>query len=317
VVELRCAPLSLTSVVRQAVETIVPMVEQAGQQVELALPDDGCMVQADETRIVQVLTNLVNNASKFTPRGGRICVTLARSGADAVLSVRDTGIGIPPEMLERVFDMFTQVRPVLGSGTGGLGIGLTLVRRLVEQHGGSVQARSAGLGHGSEFAVRLPLNNAAAPAPGREPAPQALAARALRVLVADDNEDIASSLALLLELGGHEVRTANDGQQAWAIAQGFQPDAMVLDIAMPGLNGHQLCQQVRATPWGRRALMVASSGWGQPSDKQRSTAAGFDHHLVKPIDLATLDALLADPLRGAEPATAVRAPAAVPLRGGA
>jgi signal transduction histidine kinase/CheY-like chemotaxis protein len=317
VVELRCAPLSLTSVVRQAVEAVMPMVEQAGQQIDLALPDDECMVHADETRIVQVLTNLVNNASKFTPSGGTIRVTLARSGPDAILSVRDTGVGIPPDMLERVFDMFTQVGAAPGSSTGGLGIGLTLVRRLVEQHGGSVQAHSEGVGRGSEFAVRLPLNEAAAPAPYSVPAPPDFAARGLRILVADDNQDIANSLALLLELTGHEVRTAHDGEHAWAISQGFQPDAMVLDIAMPGLNGHQLCEQVRATAWGRRALMVASSGWGQPSDRQRSAAAGFDHHLVKPIDLATLDALLADPMRGAETAGAARAPAVVPVKGGA
>jgi signal transduction histidine kinase/CheY-like chemotaxis protein len=315
VVELRCAPLALTSVVRQAVEAVMPMVEQAGQEIVLALPDDQCMVHADDTRIVQVVTNLVNNASKFSPRGGTIRVDLTRSERQATLRVRDTGIGIPPEMVERVFDMFTQVRAAPGSSAGGLGIGLTLVRRLVEQHGGSVQAHSAGLGHGSEFTVTLPLNGAAAPTPGLEHAPPAFVARGLRILVADDNDDIARSLSLLLELSGHEVRTANDGVQAWAIAQDFQPAAMVLDIAMPGWDGHQLCRQARTTPWGRRALMVASSGWGQPADRQRSAAAGFDHHLVKPLDFAALDALLADQLRRAGPAAAL--PSAAPLKGGA
>lgn len=295
-VELRRTPLSLNEVVRQAVETAQPAIEQAGHRLSVRLPDEDCLVDADETRMVQVLSNLLNNAVKFTPRGGAIEVSLTREAGMARLAVKDTGIGLAADMLGRVFDMFTQVQRSHAHVGGGLGIGLTLVRQLVERHGGRVQAHSGGPGTGSEFCVSLPLSAATAARPTHAgPAPDAAGrgTSGLRLLVADDNRDAAASLSLLLELAGHEVRTAADGLAALALAQRFEPHAMLVDIAMPGLDGHQLCREVRATRWGRGALMVATSGWGQPDDRQRSRAAGFDHHLVKPVAYAALDKLLA------------------------
>ena len=293
IVELKREPLSLIGIVRQAVETSRPVVEQAGHRLDAHMPDCDCVVDADETRLIQVLSNLINNAAKFTPRGGNVAVSLHCEGATAVLSVRDDGIGIPADMLDRVFDMFTQVQRSHAHVGGGLGIGLTLVRQLVERHGGSVVAHSGGAGQGSEFVVRLPLAELPLPAatPSR-PAP-GLSATGLRVLVADDNADAAESLSMLLALGGNEVRTAADGTQAVEIALGFQPHAMLVDIAMPGLNGHEVCRKVREAPWGRDTLMIATSGWGQMDDRRLSAEAGFDHHLVKPVDYDTVDALLA------------------------
>ena len=234
ITELQCTPLSLIAVVRQAVETSRPAVEQAGHRLLVHLPERDCIVSADETRIIQVMTNLLNNAAKFTPRGGTVEVGLRCEGSAAVLTVRDDGIGIPHDMLERVFDMFTQVHRSHTHAGGGLGIGLTLVRQLVEQHGGRIEARSAGVGQGSEFEVRLP-SSVESPAPLRSvrPPPAGFAASGLRVLVADDNADIADSLSQLLRLAGHEVRVASSGAEAFEIAEAFQPDAMLVDIAMP------------------------------------------------------------------------------------
>ncbi|MFG6413407.1 ATP-binding protein [Roseateles sp. DC23W] len=293
-VDLRRAPLSLVEVVRQAVESCRPAVEQAGHRLVASLPAHECVVDADETRLLQVLSNLISNAAKFTPQGGRIEVSLRCEAATALLSVRDDGIGIPPDLLDAVFDMFTQVHRTHARVGDGLGIGLTLVKQLVERHGGSVVAHSDGPGTGSEFVVRLPLASQALHAlTCADAGPPALAGSGLRVLVADDNADATDSLALLLGLAGNEVRTASDGLQAWAIAQEFQPQVMLLDIAMPGMDGHEVCRRVRATSWGRDALLLASSGWGQPEVRRHSAEAGFDHHLVKPLDYDAVDALLA------------------------
>jgi signal transduction histidine kinase len=300
IVELKRAPLSLIGVVRQAVETSQMAVEQAGHRLVAHLPDRDCVVDADEMRLIQVLSNLISNAAKFTPHGGHIDVSLRCEAGAAVLSVRDDGIGIPADMLERVFDMFAQVQRSHTQVGGGLGIGLTLVRQLVERHGGSVEVCSAGAGQGSEFVVRLPLaGQAALPARPAEASPAGYAGTGLRVLVADDNADAAESLSELLALCGNEVRTAVDGVSAFAIAQVFRPQAMLVDIAMPGLNGHELCRKVREAPWGGDVLMVAASGWGQQDDRQRSMEAGFDHHLVKPVDYTAVDALLAAKARSA------------------
>ncbi|MGM9480617.1 ATP-binding protein [Roseateles sp. NT4] len=294
IVELKREPLSLIGVVRQAVEASHAGVEQSGHQLVAHLPEQDCVVDADETRLIQVLSNLINNAAKFTPQGGHIEVSLRSEAEMAVVTVRDDGIGIAPDMLERVFDMFAQVQRSHDQVGGGLGIGLTLVRQLVERHGGSVEARSAGAGQGSEFVLRLPLATHAVLQPAPAAAVQAGATgMGLRVLVADDNADAAESLSELLAMSGHEVKTAADGLAALAIAEAFQPQAMLVDIAMPGLNGHELCRRVRQTPWGREALMIAASGWGQQGDRQRSLEAGFDHHLVKPVHYAAVDELLA------------------------
>jgi len=296
IIELRRMRLPIGVVIRDAVETSRPLIEAAGHELVVDMDDDALMLDVDPTRIVQVVANLLNNAAKFTPRGGRIELRTSRDGGCAVVSVRDNGSGIPPAMLDRVFDMFTQVDRTHTQTGAGLGIGLTLVRRLAEMHGGTVEARSEGPGTGSEFIVRLPLAAAAEPpaAPGRTPAAAEPPAKRLRILVADDNVDAASILAMMMELMGHETRIANDGQTALDIAREFRPDAMVLDIAMPGLGGHEVARSIRKEPWGAAVLLIAASGWGQAGDRQQSLEAGFDHHLVKPVEFETLDQLLRD-----------------------
>jgi signal transduction histidine kinase len=293
-VELRRARMPLGEILRGAIETSRPLIDQQGHTLTVTLPPEELTVDADPTRLVQVVANLLNNAAKFTPRGGRLELGLARESADgAVISVRDNGVGIPPEMLERVFDLFTQVDRSHAQVSGGLGIGLTLVRRLVDMHGGRIEARSEGAGTGSEFRIHLPLATPAAQQPQPAPAPaEGAPAVRRRILIADDNVDAAESLAMVLELLGHETRTAHDGAQALETARAFHPDAMVVDIAMPKLSGHELARHVRAEPWGRDVLLIASSGWGQDESKRDSLAAGFDHHLVKPVEIGTLERLL-------------------------
>jgi PAS domain S-box-containing protein len=296
IVELRHTRLPLAAALRDAVETSRPLIEQCGHSWAVTLPGEELVLDADPTRIVQVFANLLNNAAKFTPRGGRIELTLARAGADhAVVTVRDNGIGIPAAKLHSVFDMFAQVDRSHAQVGGGLGIGLTIVQRLVEMHGGAVEAHSDGLGAGSEFRVHLPLAPAEPPhdaAPGGGASEHPPPASGRRVLVADDNVDAAESLSLVLQLLGHDTRTAHDGEQALAIAREYRPDAMVLDVAMPKLSGHDLARRIRAEPWGQHILLIAASGWGQEDDKQRSRDAGFDFHLVKPVESTTLDSLL-------------------------
>jgi signal transduction histidine kinase len=293
IVELRRSHLPLAVALSHAVETSRPLIEQSGHALVVMVPAEDLVLEADPTRIVQVFANLLNNAAKFTPRGGRIELSAARDGDAVVVSVRDNGLGIPGDMLDKVFDMFIQVDR--SHGGGGLGIGLTLVSRLVELHGGSVEARSEGPGAGSEFRVRLPLASRSRPpaAPGERLAPGAERTPvARRIIVVDDNVDSAQSLALMLSLVGHDVRAAHDGKQALALASGFAPEVMVLDIGMPGMDGHELARRVRAEPWGTEVLLIAASGWGQAADRQASHDAGFDHHLVKPVEFAVLEGLL-------------------------
>ena len=306
-IELRKARVPLARLLEDALETSRPVIEQAGHTLAIAAPDPALVLEVDPTRVIQVLANLLNNAAKFTPRGGHIELTSMQEGADVVVSVRDNGVGISPALLERIFEMFTQVGRTHAHTGGGLGIGLTLVRRLVEMHGGRVEARSAGPNTGSEFLVRLPLVNndrrggsfssTVALAKVEDP-PAADRGAALppvrprRILVADDNADAADSLSLLLQMAGHDTRVARDGAEALAIAREFQPDTMVLDIAMPGLDGLELARLVRAEAWGAPVLLIAASGWGQTVDQQRSREAGFDHHLVKPLAFDALQQLL-------------------------
>ncbi|MGE5640394.1 MAG: ATP-binding protein [Clostridia bacterium] len=283
----------LSSLVHGALEICGPAIHEAGHKLTLALPPDPIVLRCDPTRMVQVLCNLLSNAAKYTPAGGSIELSARRSHAGIEIVVRDDGIGIPDDMLRKVFEMFTQVERSLERAQGGLGIGLTLVKRLVELHGGSVQARSAGLGHGSEFIVRLPerAEVRGAAAPRRAEAASAAAVRQ-RILIADDNRDAADSLAVMLRVAGHEVRTAYDGQQAIAEAERFRPDLALLDIGMPRLNGYETARRIRAEAFGRGMVLIALTGWGQPEDKQRSHGAGFDHHLVKPVDPTVLERLL-------------------------
>ena len=292
-VELKVERVSLASAIATALEASRPFIEQSGHRLAVDLPGEDLAVMADPIRITQVLTNLLNNAGKFTPKGGRLELSLERDAEYAVVRVRDNGIGIRADMLERVFNMFEQVDRSYAQVSGGLGIGLALVKRLVEAQGGRVKATSGGPGLGSEFTVRMPLavaiptedstsyRDAAAPAPSAQ-----------RILIADDNEDAAKSLAFLLELDGHEIRIVMNGAQAIEVAKEFQPDVAVLDIGMPVLDGLEAARAIRALPLGPRTSLVALSGFGLRSDDERSTAAGFDRHLVKPADMDQLNRLI-------------------------
>jgi PAS domain S-box-containing protein len=291
-VELRRERIELAKVVHQAVETSRPLLEADGHELDLRVPDEPVYVDADLTRLAQVFANLLNNAAKYTEPGGRVTLSVAREGGTAVVAVRDTGVGIPAAMLPRVFDLFTQVDRSLEKRQGGLGIGLSLVKRLVELHGGTVEAHSDGPGHGSEFRVRLPLVLALAEAPTEEGLPPAAAPGRRRVLVVDDNRDAALSLAMLLRIMGNETRAAHDGVEALDVAAGFRPDVVILDIGMPRLNGYETCRRFREQPGGRAVVLVALTGWGAADDRERSREAGFDAHLVKPVDPEALEELL-------------------------
>jgi signal transduction histidine kinase len=287
--------LDLAAVVERAVETSRPLLDERRQRLEVRLPPESLWVEGDATRLAQVLANLLNNAAKYTDVGGQVWLTAEKVGAEAVLRVRDTGIGIPAAMLPHVFDLFTQVDTALDRTQGGLGIGLTLVRRLVEMHGGRVEAHSAGRGRGSEFVVRLPLRTGRAPAaaPTAATAPSLPAGRTgRRILIVDDSRDGAESLARLLRLVGHETRTAADGPQALATAADYRPEVVVCDIGLPGMNGYEVGRQLRALPGLGDVLLVALTGFGSEGDRLRSDEAGFAHHLVKPVDLAALQAVL-------------------------
>jgi len=258
------------------------------------MPNETILLDGDATRLSQVVSNLLNNAAKYTPPGGRIRLTVAMDGdSAAVLTVSDNGIGIPPAMLAQVFEIFTQVDRRLEKTTGGLGIGLSLVKGLVEMHGGTITAQSEGEGRGSEFTVRLPL--AVMPiTPKDAPSLPAVPASVPRhrILVVDDNIDAADSLGQLLELLGHEVRTAYDGETGVDTAEAFRPNVVLMDLGMPRVNGFEAARRIRQQAWGSKMALVALTGWGQSDDRQKSADAGFDHHLVKPVEAVTLMQLL-------------------------
>ncbi len=298
-VELRRATVALNDVLADAVETVRPLIEESGHQLNVLMPDDALLVDGDRTRLAQAFTNLLHNAAKYTDRGGRIELVVLVEKEQAVVTVRDTGIGIPPDRLESVFEMFSQVESALSRSRGGLGIGLSLTQRLVQMHGGSVKAHSEGLGHGSRFQVTLPLVQVKnEPAPQEQPALATGAGPVLRVLVADDNLDAASTLGALLSLLGHEVREVHDGEAAIAAAAEFDPHIVLLDIGMPKANGYEACRRIRVQPGGATRRIVAVTGWGQPEDLRRSEEAGFDRHLVKPVAVDALLPLLELPAAG-------------------
>ncbi len=285
--------LDLRRVVEMALESCAPLIARGGHRLDVNLPEDAVWVDGDPTRLAQSLSNLLNNAAKYTPDGGDVAVTLARSGERAVLSVRDSGVGLPPDMIDRVFDMFAQVSRSLERAQGGLGIGLALVKSLVGLHGGRVSAASAGPGQGCTFTIELPLaaDVAATVSSPAEVAPPAT--RPARILVVDDNDDAATSLAMLLSLSGHEVLVENGGLAGLKTADSFLPQAIFCDVGMPGMSGHEFAMRLRQDPRFADTLLVALTGWGSEDDKKRSRDAGFDEHLTKPASVDAVDALLA------------------------
>jgi PAS domain S-box-containing protein len=305
-VRLRKERVDLADVVARAVESSRPAIDERKHTLEISLPEEPILLEADAVRLAQVFLNLLTNASKYTPVGGLIRLSAEIGSADGiapprrevVVRVRDTGMGIAAELLPKVFDLFTQAERSLDRADGGLGVGLSLVRQLTELHGGTVTATSEGHGRGSEFSVRLPMAQGAAPAvPSAARTTSDVAARSFncRVLVVDDNRDSADSLALLLRLMGHDVRTAHDGRLAVEVAAAYCPQIVFLDIGLPGLNGLEVCQRLRGTRDMNKAVIVAVTGYGQDEDKRRSKEAGFDAHLIKPIDMSTLQTMMADP----------------------
>ena len=304
-IALRREAVLVDAIIARAVETARPIVDARRHELTVELPDELITVDGDKTRLVQVVGNILQNAAKFTEPGGRIRVAVLLEGNDAVIRIADSGIGIPAELIPAIFDLFTQVHDKSGGSQGGLGIGLALSRRLTEMHGGSITASSEGRGRGTTLTVRLP----AMPRQARGAAPAAAMHRPLpvvppcRILVADDNNDAAESLSLRLQMAGHDVRTASNGVEAVAVASDFQPDVVLLDLGMPGMDGFETARQIRRCDWGGRATLVAVTGWGQQRDRQRTADAGFDVHLVKPVNEVELFQVLEDASRGRRSAT--------------
>lgn len=293
---LRTQRVSLAEVIDQAMEGCLPHLERAGQELRISLPPQPLYLDADPLRLAQVFLNLLNNASKYGSPGGLIRLSAEQEGSWLVVRVIDTGIGIAPERLPDLFELFSQVDQSASGPRAGLGIGLALSRNLVEMHGGSIEARSAGLGRGTEVIVRLPLVTGTADAGPAETGPAtAVDAAGRRILIADDDADNADALAMLLRLMGHSVVLARDGLEAVEIAERERPELILLDIGMPRLDGYGACRQIREQPWGRDMEIIALTGWGQEEDRRRTAEAGFDHHLVKPVDMSKLLSLLAVP----------------------
>jgi PAS domain S-box-containing protein len=288
--QLRRAPLELSAIVRAAAHDLAGMMAAARHTLRMSVAAPPVVVDGDATRLSQVVVNLLTNAAKYTPDGGEIVLTLECEPGAAVIRVRDNGIGIPESALGAVFDMFSQLEPALDRAKGGLGIGLALVRGIVELHDGAIHAKSAGPGRGSEFVVRLPLSGGAPRAASEQgdaapPAP-------VKIMVVDDNRDAAETLAMTLALYGCDTRTAHSAGDALALAPGFAPAVALLDIGLPDMNGYELARRLRLSADGQDLMLIATTGWGQEKDRQRAFDAGFDHHLTKPIDMALLREML-------------------------
>ena len=301
--ELRRSRVPLADVVGGAVEISRPMIDAAGHELIVSLPPEPVWLDADLTRLAQVFGNLLTNSAKYTERGGRIWLTAAREGGRASVVVRDTGIGIPAYALPNIFDMFSQVDRSIERSTGGLGIGLALVKGLVEMHGGTVEAASAGQGKGSTFTVSLPVLEGRAESPPEAAVDDGrrVSGAKRRILVVDDNRDSATSMAMMLRLLGDEVRTAHDGVEAVEVAEAFRPQVVLMDVGMPNLNGYDATRRIREQPWGRSVVVVALTGWGQDGDRAQSREAGCDDHLVKPVNLRDLEKLLGELTGDGEP----------------
>jgi CheY-like chemotaxis protein/two-component sensor histidine kinase len=292
--ELKRRPVELATVIHEVLEMYQPVADRYKHNVIVDMPSESILINGDPVRLTQIFGNLLNNAYKYTQPYGRIKVTVTHSGKEVVISIKDTGIGISQEMLGYIFNTFAYQNRTLDRSMRGLGIGLMLVKQLVEMHGGSVQALSSGLNKGSEFIVKLPVmveharnDTAFMLTTTTQPRPR-------RVLVVDDNKDSADSLFMLLKIAGHEVKTAYDGLQAIAVAEQFRPEVILLDIGMPEMNGYDTCRYIRQQEWGKHIIIAALTGWGQEEDKRKSMEAGFNFHLVKPASLETLMPLLAE-----------------------
>jgi CheY-like chemotaxis protein/two-component sensor histidine kinase len=293
---LRKERVELATTVQSAVEETRRLIETSGHELTITLPPEPVFLDADPTRLAQIFSNLLNNAAKYMDQGGHIWLTAERWDGDISVSVRDTGIGIAAEHLPHIFEMFSQVTPALERSQGGLGIGLALVRGLVELHGGTIEARSSGPAMGSDFIVRLPIVDLPSVPQGQEPegiADKSQAEPRRRILVVDDNADTANSLAMVLRRMGHDILTAHDGLEAVHAAAAFRPEVILLDIGLPKMNGYDVAKQIRQQPWDKKVAIIAVSGWGQEEDKRRALEAGFDHHLTKPVEPAALGRLLA------------------------
>jgi PAS domain S-box-containing protein len=293
-IELKKQPLDASLAISGAVESVRPMIEARGQQLDLSL-GAGLRVEADPTRLEQILVNLLSNAAKYTEPGGKIWLTVRNEGKEVRFTVRDTGAGIPPERVPEMFELFAQGDRSLARAEGGLGIGLTLVKRLAEMHGGGVSAKSAGLGCGSEFTVQLPAATKPIPAEPADAAEAKPQPGGSRILIIDDNADSTHSLSRLLRLLGHDVAAAHSGPEGLEIARSFRPRFVLLDIGLPGMSGYEVAQRLKGDPELREVVIIGVSGYGQEDDKRRSRAAGFDHHLVKPVDYNTLLSLVSTP----------------------
>jgi CheY-like chemotaxis protein len=303
---LRKEHVELAAVVRSAVESSMPLIEAARHRLTISLPEVPLVLEADSVRLAQVLSNLLNNSAKYTPPDGQIWITARRDGGRAIVSIRDNGIGIPTDMLPKIFDLFAQVDRQTTRAQGGLGIGLTLVRSLVEMHGGNVVARSAGRDKGSEFLIELPLGeeHGMKDNSGQQTSQQDILT-AHRILVVDDNHDAADSMGMLLRMLGAQVHSVHDGPAALGALDTYRPSIVLLDIGMPMMDGYEVARRARQQPYGRDVVLIALTGWGQDHDRSRSKEAGFDHHLVKPVAIGDLQAILARPSRHpAVPATA-------------
>jgi PAS domain S-box-containing protein len=292
--ELRREWVELAAVLEVALETSRPVIEAGSHELTVTLPPEPIHLHADPLRLAQVFANLLNNAAKYTEEGGRIRLIAECQGSDVIVSVQDNGIGIAAGTLASIFEMFSQAKPALVRSQGGLGIGLSLVKGLVELHGGSIEAHSDGPGRGSEFVVRLPVvAERPAPEPVQTSDDEPTLTRTYRILIVDDNHDSVDSLAMLLEITGNEVATAYDGEQAVEVAEAVRPDVVLLDIGMPKLNGYDACRRIREQPWGEGMFIIALTGWGQEEDRRRTEEAGFNRHMVKPVDADILMKLLA------------------------
>jgi PAS domain S-box-containing protein len=297
-ITLQKKPAELSEIVQDAVETSRPLIRLRKHHMHLQLPEQPVLLEADVTRLSQVISNLLNNAAKYTDEGGHIQLAAAVDNGIVTIRVRDTGLGIDPQLLPHIFDLFTQAERTPDRSEGGLGIGLTLVKRLVELHGGTVEALSEGLGSGAEFIVRLPViaSTAAQPAAGkvasRAPVVAAADARALRILVVDDNVDAADSISMLLSMEGHETRAVNTARAALLAVPDFKPEVVLLDIGLPEMDGYEVARRLRSQNSPRRMRLVAVTGYGQPADRRRAHAAGFDEHMVKPVEPSVLQDFL-------------------------